>query len=490
MKKVLLCILDGFGYSNSKFGNAVLEASYLSNLIESSNTIFLDASGESVGLPSEQFGNSEVGHLTIGSGRILKQKLSQINDSIESGKLEQNPKLGKFLNDMQNNTCHLMGLFSEGGVHSDIEHFFWAINFLRKRMVNIKVHIFLDGRDVGFRDGLRTLRKAISSGKISYSEIATIQGRFYAMDRDKRLNRTRAAYDAIVYGMADWETSVPLKMIENFYNQTVNDEIMPPIVVYGYHGAAPKDSLWMLNFRADRIKQILKLFTDDGFHLMNMVDCGEEIDKNATVLFPLCEIKNTLGEVLSKHNIRQLRIAETEKYAHVTYFFNGGKEIQYELEDRILIPSPAVKDYTETPEMAASQITEKITDAVSHSSHQVIIANYANADMLGHTGNFEATKSSLKFLDKCISDVVKVATQNGYMVILTADHGNAESMINDDGTIKKTHTCSLVPFITIPQIPKLRSHGNLSDIAPTILTLLGIEIPEEMTGIPLCKFLN
>ncbi|MBQ7524602.1 MAG: 2,3-bisphosphoglycerate-independent phosphoglycerate mutase [Alphaproteobacteria bacterium] len=480
MKKLLFCILDGFGYSKSASGNATLEARYVTSLVNAPDTKFLEASGRSVGLPDGQFGNSEVGHLTIGAGRVLKQKLPLISDAIHSGELAKHPDLQKFLSQVKNNTCHLMGLFSSGGVHSDIEHFFWAISILRKRDINIKAHLFLDGRDVGFREALPTLKAALAADKIRLSEIATVQGRFFAMDRDNKLDRTEAAYNAITRAVAEYHTEDPLAIIRDFYAQNINDETIPPFAVGNYSGADTGASFWMLNFRTDRIKQILIMLLDGGFHTMNMVDCGENIDARSTVLFPTREVRNTFGEVLAQNGISQLRIAETEKYAHVTYFFNGGLDVQFQGEDRILIPSPKVKDYAETPDMSATAITEKLIDAMERSSHQVIIANYANADMLGHTGDFGATKKSMQLLDAHIKKVVDTARKNGYGVILTADHGNAEIMMNEDGTPKKTHTCSLVPFITIPETPLPGNLSTLADIAPTLLNLLELPVPGEM----------
>ena len=477
MRRVSLCILDGFGYTKSAVGNATLEAKYITEIVQSPNTVFLEASGSSVGLPEGQFGNSEVGHLTIGSGQIFKQKLPMITDAIKSGNLETEPKLLEFISRIT--TCHLMGLFSSGGVHSDIEHFFWAIKFLRKNGIRIRAHLFLDGRDVGFRDALNILEEALKTDKIRLSEIATIQGRFYAMDRDNRLDRTKCAYDAMISAIAEHRTSTPLNTIQDFYNRDINDETMPPIVMENYTGADKNDGFWMLNFRTDRIKQILKMLLDNGFDVMNMVDCGEEISARSITLFPEQEIKNTLGELLSKHGITQLRIAETEKYAHVTYFFNGGKDVQFDGEDRILIPSPKVKDYAETPDMSASEITQKVIEAMETSSHQVIIVNFANADMLGHTGDLEATKKSMKLLDAHIKQIIDIAKTCDYTVILTADHGNAEEMLNDDGSPKKTHTCSLVPFIVIPEIELQFPTKTIADIAPNILKILEIDKIEQ-----------
>lgn len=482
MKKILLCILDGFGYSESDSGNATLSAKYVRHLMSSDNTAFLDASGEYVGLPSGQFGNSEVGHLTLGSGRILKQRLPLISDAIESGDLERNQSLQGFLKSSSSKTCHLMGLFSNGGVHSDIEHFFWAVQLLRRKGMTIRAHLFLDGRDVGFRDAIDTLRNALDHDRIRLSEIATIQGRFYAMDRDNRLDRTQRAYDAIVNGSSEYRTNDPLEIIQRFYDDNINDETIPPMIANDYQGSLPGDVFWMLNFRTDRIKQILTMLLDGGANVMNMVDCGEPIDSRSVVLFPTRKVRNTLGEVLSRNGIKQLRVAETEKYAHVTYFFNGGSDVQYDGEKRVLIPSPKVKDYSETPDMSAAEITRIVVDSMKSSEYPVIVANFANADMVGHTGDFYATKLSLECLDDHIKEIVSVAESTDYTVILTADHGNAEEMVNEDGSPKKTHTCSLVPFVIIPEIEVNRNRGALSDVAPTILRILGVERPEEMSG--------
>lgn len=472
MQKVLLCILDGFGYTKSTIGNATLEAKYITELVKLHNSVFLDASGSSVGLPDGQFGNSEVGHLTIGSGQIFKQKLPMITDAIKSGKLETEQKLLNFISRI--NTCHLMGLFSSGGVHSHIEHFFWAIKFLRKNKIKIRAHLFLDGRDVGFRDALKTLEDALKANKINLSEIATIQGRFYAMDRDNRIDRTKCAYDAIISATAEYKTAAPLATIQDFYDRDISDEIMPPVVMKNYTGADKNDGFWMLNFRTDRIKQILKMLLDNGFDVVNMVDCGAEISSRSVTFFPEQEIKNTLGEILSRNGITQLRIAETEKYAHVTYFFNGGKDVQFEGEDRILIPSPKVKDYSETPDMSASEITQKVIEAMRMASHQVIILNFANADMLGHTGNFEATKTSMRLLDAHVRQIIDTAKTCDYAVILTADHGNAEEMLNADGSPQKTHTCSPVPLVVIPEMKLQFQTKTLADIAPNILRILRV----------------
>ncbi|MDR2666692.1 MAG: 2,3-bisphosphoglycerate-independent phosphoglycerate mutase [Holosporales bacterium] len=482
MKKVLLCILDGFGYSESDFGNATLEARYIIKLLKSGRTALLDASGESVGLPSLQVGNSEVGHLTIGAGRVVMQKLPLINNAIASGQLAKNSTLREFLDAAKNHTCHVMGLFSDGGVHSELTHFFWAIDTLRRMNIKTKAHLFLDGRDVGYRSALEILSTAIKDEKIKVSEIATMQGRFYAMDRDKNLDRTKIAYDALVNAVADHVVTDPVAQIAAFYKDDINDEIIPPVVIDGYRGAERQDHFWMLNFRTDRIKQILKMLIESDFSLMSMTRCGDEIDCKSRILFPHIEVKNTLGEVLSQNGIRQLRIAETEKYAHVTYFFNGNTEVQYEFEDRILIPSPKVNNYASTPAMSSRQITDEVIKAMVNSAHQVIIVNFANADMLGHTGNFEATRKSIKILDANIHEIIEIAKATGYTVILTSDHGNAETMLNGDLSPQKSHTNAKVPFIIIPEQRLLKTIGNLSDIAPTVLSALEISVPLEMSG--------
>jgi 2,3-bisphosphoglycerate-independent phosphoglycerate mutase len=479
MKRVLVCILDGFGYREERYGNAAASSIFVNELMKDGR--LLAASEEGVGLPSGQCGNSEVGHLTIGSGRIVKQRAQLIDDSIRSGRMEANNKLYSFVGECKNNTCHLLGLFSDGRVHSSISHFFWAVKFLRSREINIKCHLIFDGRDVGYRDGLSTLRSALMDGDLCHEEIATIQGRFYAMDRDRRVERTQAAHDLIVSGVSEHGTSDPLGLIRKFYDLGIHDEVLPPIAVNGYSGAPLGSSLWNLNFRADRVVQMLSSLLSSGFKVLSMVNCKEKADDNLTILFEDFSIKNTLGEVLSKNGVKQLRIAETEKYAHITYFLNGGKDIQYDLEDRILIPSPRVDDYAKTPGMSAKLISDEIVRAMLNQSHDVIVANFANADLVGHTGDFEATKLSIAILDEEVRRLAKSADANGFDMIITADHGNADMMINSDGTPNKTHTCSVVPFIHLPCSGDLRG-GTLADIAPTLLWMLDIGQPSEMTG--------
>lgn len=477
-RKVLLVILDGFGYSEEKLGNATLEAGYIKNLIQMYPFKLLNASGTAVGLPEGQFGNSEVGHLTIGTGRVIKQKLPMLSDAIVNGEFDHNHKLIDTLKLMD--TCHIMGLFSEGGVHSHISHFFHCLALLRKYDILIKAHLFLDGRDVAKDDALRTLQDALNQKKIFIDEIATVHGRYYAMDRNKNWDRTEISYKAIKNARSEYtDISDPIKMIENFYANGLYDEEIPPFVMNGYKGMKQGDSVWMMNFRADRIQQILRMIQQDGYKTVNMVNIDEEIDKNSVILFENRKIKNTLGEVVSNHGLRQFRLAETEKYAHVTYFFNGGEDIQYEGEDRILIDSPDVADYAEIPDMSSAEITTTLIEAVRSEKYEFIVVNYASPDMIGHTGNFEAAKAAIRCLDKHVKSVVEEGGRHGYQILITADHGNAEHMINQNQTVCKTHTCAQVPLICIGTNTCIDAK-SLQDIAPIVLKLLGIDIPLDM----------
>ena len=484
MKKILLCILDGFGYKKDLFGNAVAESRYISSFFGKKNCAFLEASGTAVGLPQGQVGNSEVGHMTIGAGRILQQKLNLISEAINSKAIEQNEVVEQFLSNIQNNVCHIMCLFSSGGVHSEISHLFWCIDFLRKKKIHIQAHLFLDGRDVAHNDAFKTLKKALDDNKINLSEIATIQGRFYAMDRDNRVERTESAYDLIVNAKCAKKTIDPLAAIQNFYDKNIYDEMIPQIAMAGYSGAKQNDSFWMLNFRTDRIKQIVARLQKNHFKILNMVSCDEKIDSAASIVFQKNNTNKTLGEILALNNIKQLRIAETEKFAHVTSFFNGGMDIKYSQEDRILIKSPNVADYATTPDMSSAEISCAIVDAMKQNTHSVIVANFASPDMIGHTGNLKAAQKAIVFLDAHIKNVVAEAGKCGYAVILTSDHGNAETMSKPDDSPEKSHTNNPVPFIFIsPENRNIKKcNGGLCDIAPSVLKYLEIATPQEMTG--------
>lgn len=490
MNKIVLAILDGFGYSTIKDFNATTEASFFWELYKSNPHTLLKAHGGAVGLPEEQMGNSEVGHLTIGSGRIIKQSLPFINDMISSGKFEKDQTFNEFADSHKDKTIHITGLFSSGGVHSHISHFIAVTKFLKNRKNKVKLHIILDGRDVGYRDGLIDLQNAIHKSEIAPADIATIQGRFFAMDRDKRWDRTIQAWNNIKNGTSEHKFSDPIDAISKMYEEGNSDENMPPLTRIGYEGANSGDAFFIINFRPDRIKQIISVMLDSKFGVCTMTNVDHALDKKLKIIFQKQIMHNTLGEILSKNNVKQLRIAETEKYAHVTYFFNGGNDIEYSGEERTLIPSPKVSDYLETPDMGAEEITKEICKQITLDKYQVIILNYANADMLGHTGNENAVRKSIRSLDKHLQTLLETCKSNNFDVILTADHGNAENM--KDGC--KTHSCSPVPFVFVQANTKephytISHHQNqsLQDIAPTVLSLLNIGIPSEMTGVPLLK---
>jgi 2,3-bisphosphoglycerate-independent phosphoglycerate mutase len=487
--RVLLVILDGFGISEKSTGNATIHAEYIQSLMKTYPCTRLNTHGKYVGLPDGQFGNSEVGHMTIGAGRINKQKLPLINDAIASGEFNKNPVLQEFLANTaeRNGACHIMGLFSNGGVHSHIDHFFHCLQLLRNNGIQIKAHLFLDGRDVQRDAALGTLSDAISSIKIRNEEIASVHGRYYAMDRDKKWERSQISLDAIIKGESKYKNvDDPIAAIRASYGNVVYDEEMYPFVMRGYHGATPNDSFWMINFRTDRIKQILTLIQAENFDILNMVSIDPDIDSKSSILFPTVSIQATLGEVIAKNGLKQIRIAETEKYAHVTYFINGGKDVVYENEDRVLVPSPKVIDYSETPDMSSADITENLDNVLKSAMYDLVIANYASPDMIGHTGNYEVAVTSIKLLDGHLRKIVQTAISSGYNIIITADHGNIENMINDDdGTPCKTHSFSQVPFIYIPfehNRDVISNDGSLEDVAPTILDIMGLEKPEEMTG--------
>lgn len=472
--RVLLVILDGFGISEKRDGNAARAATYINNLPRTE----IDASGRAVGLPDGQFGNSEVGHMTLGAGRVIKQKLPLIDDSIADGSFDKNETMNNFLENV--NLCHVMCLFSDGRVHSSIDHLFHCLAILREKGIKIAAHLFLDGRDVAYNCAADTLANALKNGQIKGEEIATIHGRFYAMDRDNHTERTQMSYDAIVNAKAEYANVTDhVAMIKHFYAQNIFDENITPFVSDWYKGAKAHDSFWMLNYRADRAKQILKMILNDNYKLLNVVELDKDIDEKANIMFKQPPVNNCLGEIISNNNLRQLRIAETEKYAHVTYFFNAGKEEPYKLEDRILIDSPRVANYAETPDMSASLLTESVLKHMQEKVYDFIVVNYANADMVGHTGNYSATVEAIEMLDKHISSLATTAEKSGYKIIITADHGNAEKMINNDGSPCKTHTCNKVPLI------KLMCEFNtnvksIAGVAHAVLEELGLPTPADM----------
>ncbi|MGM0365816.1 MAG: 2,3-bisphosphoglycerate-independent phosphoglycerate mutase [Actinomycetota bacterium] len=503
-KPVCLVILDGWGIGCETKGNAICMGN-TPNMDRYSKVypyIELEASGEAVGLPEGQMGNSEVGHLNIGAGRVVYQEYTRINKSIKEGDFYNNEQLLEAIdNANQGGSLHLMGLVSDGGVHSHINHLKALIRLAAKKKVEkLYVHAFLDGRDVPPKSAIPYLEEIQDFLKQNCSgEIATVSGRYYAMDRDNRWERTEKAYRTLVYRNSEQFDS-PRELVQKSYDNGKDDEFVVPakVKIDDEGGAKIKsgDSVIFFNFRPDRARQITDAFISNSFDKFDRGSsppkvffvCMTQYDKNfkAPVAYPPQKIKNTLGEVLSCHNLRQLRIAETEKYAHVTFFFNGGVEKPEKGEDRILIPSPKVATYEMKPEMSAYEVTDTLLKKIDEGFYDVIIVNYANPDMVGHTGFLDAAIKAVEVVDSCVGKVVDRINQAGGLALITADHGNAEEMLDADtgGTVTK-HTTSKVPFILCNEGMNIRANGRkymLCDIAPTILELLGIEKPGEMTG--------
>lgn len=501
-KPIALIIMDGFGFNADNYGNAIAAANKpnLDKYMQGPNTI-IGASGLDVGLPDGQMGNSEVGHTNIGAGRIVYQMLVKISKSIKDGDFFENKALVAAMNNCKekNSALHLMGLLSPGGVHSHMEHLYGLLEMAKKNGLDkVYVHAFLDGRDVPPSSAAEFMEEAVAEiKKIGVGSVATISGRFYAMDRDNAWDRVEKAYNAMVLGEGVAETD-PVQAIKNSYANNVTDEFMLPTVVDGSGTIKADDSVVFFNFRPDRARQITRAFVDpefsgferkNGFFPLNFV-CMAQYDAampNVSVAFPPEQLTMTLGEYLSKSGKTQLRIAETQKYAHVTFFFNGGEEKQFEGEDRILIKSPDVETFDMKPEMSAFEVTDAVVDAINSDKYDVIILNYANCDMVGHTGIFDAAKTAVEAVDTCVGRMVDAILAKGGAALITADHGNADKMYEPDGSAFTAHTTNPVPFIVVGEDCELREGGVLADIAPTILQLLGLPQPEEMTGKSLIK---
>ena len=497
----MLMILDGFGINEKEQGNAVKLAKTpnIDKLMKTCKTTVMNASGLAVGLPEGQMGNSEVGHTNIGAGRIVYQELTRITKSIEDGDFFSIPELVTAIENCKKNhsKLHIMGLVSDGGVHSHQRHLFALLELAkRKDFEDVYVHCFLDGRDTppASAEGYLAELEAKMSEK-GVGKIATIMGRFYAMDRDKRWNRIQKAYDAMVKGEGEKASSASVA-IENSYQKEVFDEFVVPTVICNNDKPVAKieenDSVIFFNFRPDRAREITRAIVDeefDGFerdyfktNFVTFTNYDETI-KNVSVAFKKTEIKNTFGEIISKHGMTQLRIAETEKYAHVTFFFNGGEEKQYEGEDRILIPSPKVETYDMKPEMSAFEVTENVLNAIHSRKYDSIILNFANPDMVGHTGNIEAVIKALESLDGCVEKIVEAIEEEHGILLITADHGNCEQMIDyKTGEPHTAHTTNPVPLVLVGKDDVKLKEGRLADLAPTMLDLIGLEKPEEMTG--------
>ena len=495
----LLVIMDGFGLAEPGPGNAISLANtpYLDALLGEAPMCKLEASGEAVGLPAGQMGNSEVGHLNIGAGRVVHQELSRINMACREGSIRENAVLNAALDAAKapGAALHLMGLLSDGGVHSSNEHLYALIEHAAAYGVSdIRIHCFMDGRDVPPASGkgyIEELEQFIAEkGLASVAKIASISGRYYAMDRDKRWDRLENAYDALVYGEGVQDPD-PIHAIEESYKNGVTDEFVEPVVCDKDGMISDNDSVIFFNYRPDRAREITRAFVDpafDGFkreYFPLTYVCNTEYDAtmpNVLVAFPRISVKNGLGEYLSKMGMTQLRIAETEKYAHVTFFFNGGVEEPYPGEDRVLVASPKVATYDLQPEMSAYEVASKCVERIESGKYDVIILNFANCDMVGHTGVFEAAKAAVEAVDTCVGKVAAAIDEMGGVLLITADHGNADKMVDDDGEPFTAHTTNPVPFCVVGYPCKLREGGVLADIAPTMLKIMNLPQPEEMTG--------
>ena len=498
----MLMILDGYGINEKTEGNAVKLANtpHLDEILSQNPNTIIHTSGKDVGLPDGQMGNSEVGHTNIGAGRIVYQDLAKITKSIEDGDFFSVPEFTKAVEKCKehNSKLHLIGLVSDGGVHSHNRHLYGLLEMAkRKGFEDVFVHCFMDGRDTPPASGenyiidLEEKMKEKGIGKI-----ATISGRFYSMDRDKRWQRVELAYNAMVKGEGEKAKSA-VSAVEESYQREEFDEFIKPTVIVGANGEPvakieENDSVIFFNFRPDRAREITRAIVDpafDGFerkYFKTYFVCMTPYDEtmpNVEVAFKKEEIKNTFGEYISKLGKTQLRIAETEKYAHVTFFFNGGNEKQYEGEDRILVPSPKVETYDMKPEMSAGEVTDKVVEAINSRKYDAIILNYANPDMVGHTGSLEAAEKALEFLDGCVERVVEAIKKNNGTLLITADHGNSEQMIDyKTGEPHTAHTTNPVPLVMVGRVNRKLKEGRLADLAPTMLDIMGLEKPAEMTG--------
>ncbi len=495
----VLCIMDGVGIRDTEYGNAVKMAKKpnLDYLIKNYPHSKLEASGELVGLPAGQMGNSEVGHTNIGAGRIVYQPLQLITNQIKNGEFFQNKNLLETIKHVKDNhsNLHICGLLSDGGIHSHINHLFGLIDLCKKEGIsNVYYHVFLDGRDTLPNICLKYLDELSEKIKeTSVGSIASISGRYYAMDRDNRWDRVKKAYDVMVTGTGI-ECNSYKDVIEKNYNEGIFDEFIVPTIIDKNGMIKDNDGLIAFNFRPDRLREIFKAITNPDFSdfehknlknikLTTMMPVSDEVICNNA--FELQKLDNTLGEYLSKNHKTQLRIAETEKYAHVTYFFDGGVEKDLDGCKRILVNSPKVATYDLKPEMSAYEVTDKLIKELDNHL-DVVILNFANGDMVGHTGNLDAAIKAVETVDDCIGKIYKKVKEIGGTLIVTADHGNSEVMIDDNGNVITSHTTNKVPFIITDKSIKLED-GKLADIAPTMLYLLGLDIPKEMTGNVLIK---
>ena len=504
-RKVLLMILDGWGEGKHDWTNAIYTqgAPYIDSLRAKYPFSHLQACGEYVGLPDGQMGNSEVGHLNLGAGRVVYQDLVKINMACREHRLLENAEIKAAYDYAKANgrKLHLMGLASMGGVHSSLAHVYEFLAVAKEYgLEDVFVHCFMDGRDCDPKSGKAFVEELEAEMAKTCGKVASICGRFYAMDRDKRWDRVKQAYDMLVNGEGIKATSAA-EAIENSYNEGVTDEFIKPSVITDGNGEAvgkiaEGDVVIFFNFRNDRARELTSVLTqhdmpEEGMHTLPLYYCCmtpyDASFSGVHILFPKENVEDTLGETVAKAGKRQLRIAETEKYAHVTFFFNGGREAQFENEDRILVNSPKVPTYDLLPEMSATEVTEKLVEAIDTGKEDMIILNFANGDMVGHTGVYTSICRAVAKIDKCVEKVVEAAIRQGYAILLTADHGNADNAVNTDGTPNTAHSLNTVQFIVINAGDEVKSvkDGKLADVAPTILKLMGIPQPAAMTGEPL-----
>ena len=501
-KKSLLIILDGYGIGDHKKDDAIFNTPtpYMDKLMAEYPHSELQASGENVGLPDGQMGNSEVGHLNIGAGRVVYQDLVKINRAIADGSFKENPEIkSAFSYAKEHNVpIHFMGLASAGGVHSSLNHLYALCDTARDyELDKVYLHCFMDGRDTDPKSGAGFLQEIEEHCAKSAGKIASVVGRFYAMDRDKRWERVKEAYDMLVEGKGKKSDNM-VKAVEESYAEGVTDEFIKPIVNSTVDGTIGEGHVVIFfNYRNDRAKELTVVLTqheEDGMKPIPGLQyyCTTPYDssfKGVHILFDKQDVPDTLGEYLSKNGKKQLHIAETEKYAHVTFFFNGGREAPFENEDRTLVPSPKVATYDLKPEMSAPEVTEKLVEAIDTEKYDFIVVNFANGDMVGHTGIYPAIQKAVETLDTCVEKVVEAAKAHGYETIIIADHGNADHALNDDGTPNTAHSLNPVPFIYIGshKDAKLKD-GRLADVAPSLLALMGLGQPSDMTGENLISF--
>ncbi len=498
--KVLLMILDGWGDGHKDKADVIstVHPAYISAMTEKYPHAELRTDGENVGLPDGQMGNSEVGHLNIGAGRVVYQDLVKINRACRDNSIAENPEVKAAFEYAKKNgvNMHFMGLTSDGGVHSSLEHLFKLCDLAKAYdLKNTFVHCFMDGRDTDPRSGkgfVADLEKHLAA---TTGTIATVVGRYYAMDRDKRWERIKIAYDALVSGIGEGSSNM-VDAVQKSYDADVTDEFIKPVVRVDAAGQPigliqPNDVVIFFNYRNDRAKELTIVLTQEempeqGMHTLPLYYCCmTPYDAKFTglhILFDKENVHDTIGEVVSKAGLKQLRIAETEKYAHVTFFLNGGREEKFAGEERILVPSPKVATYDLQPEMSAPEVTDKLVAALDTKQFDFIALNFANGDMVGHTGVYEAIVKAVKAIDKCVEKVVEVAKRDGYEVVMIADHGNADHALNDDGTPNTAHSLNPVPVVVVSDRVKSVHNGILADVAPTILRLMGVAQPAAMTG--------